>query len=121
VWAGGTLAGLLIPALIEHRGGDWVRAVLAALILPVVFALPALLRPGAMGWGDVKAAAAVGAALGWLGWAPVYAGVLLAFLLACGYAVVLLVRRRAGRRTQLALGPFLVAGALVVIVLLASR
>jgi len=117
-WAGGTLAGLLLPAVLEHRGGDWLRAVLSGAALMVLFGVPALLRPGAMGWGDVKAAAAVGVALGWLGWVAVYGGVLLAFLLASGYAVVLLVRRRAGRRTQLALGPFLVAGAMVLIALL---
>lgn len=114
-WAGGTAAGLLAPALLEHRGGDWLRALLAGVALTVLFGAVALLRPGAMGWGDVKAAAAVGVALGWLGWAAVYGGVLLAFLLASLYAVVLLVRRRAGRRSQLALGPFLVAGALIVI------
>lgn len=116
-WAGGTAAALLLPAVLEHRGGDWLRAVLAGTVLMVLFGAVALLRPGAMGWGDVKAAAAVGVALGWLGWAAVYGGVLLAFLLASVFAVVLLVRRRAGRRSQLALGPFLVVGALVVIAL----
>jgi leader peptidase (prepilin peptidase)/N-methyltransferase len=116
-WAGGTTAALLLPAVLEHRGGDWLRAVLAGTVLTVLFGAVALLRPGAMGWGDVKAAAAVGVALGWLGWAAVYGGVLLAFLLASVFAVVLLVRRRAGRRSQLALGPFLVIGALVVIAL----
>lgn len=117
-WAGGTLVGLLLPAVLEHRGDDWLRAVLAGLTLTVPLGLLALLRPGSLGWGDVKAAAAVGIALGWLGWLAVYAGVLLASFVAFGYAMVLLVRRRAGRRTRLPLGPFLVTGAVVVIALL---
>lgn len=112
-WAGGVFAGLGLAALVEHRGGDWVRAALAGVGVAALFAVIAVLRPGALGWGDVKAAVAVGAMLGWLGWAALYAGFFVAFALAAGYAVVLLARG-AGRRTGLPFGPFLVAGALVV-------
>ncbi|GAB1646823.1 prepilin peptidase [Krasilnikovia sp. MM14-A1259] len=112
-WAGGVLAGLGLVALVEHRGGDWVRAALAGVGVAVLFAVIAVLRPGALGWGDVKAAVAVGAVLGWLGWAALYVGFFVAFGLAAGYAVVLLARG-AGRRSGLPFGPFLVAGALIV-------
>ncbi|WP_430786849.1 prepilin peptidase [Actinoplanes sp. G11-F43] len=110
-WAVGTVAGLLVPAVIEQRGDDWLRAVLAGVTLTVVFGLVAL--SGALGWGDVKAAAAVGVILGWLGWVAVYAGMLAAAVLAGGWAVVLLARGRARRRTRIPLGPFLVAGAVI--------
>ncbi|WP_165449745.1 prepilin peptidase [Krasilnikovia cinnamomea] len=112
-WAGGVFAGLGLAALVEHRGGDWVRAALAGVGVAVLFAVIAALRPGALGWGDVKAAVAVGAVLGWLGWAALYAGVFVAFALAAGYAIVLLAR--GGRRQDsLPFGPFLVAGAVLV-------
>lgn len=117
-WAVGTLTALGLPALTQDRTGDWLRALLGGVVLMAVFGLLALVRPAAMGWGDVKAAGGVGIALGWLSWVAVYAGVTLAFFLAAGYAVVLLVRRRGGRGTQLPLGPFLVIGALVAAALL---
>lgn len=118
LWSIGTLAALAIPAVLEDRGDQWLRALLAGLALMLAFGALALLRPGAMGWGDVKAAAAVGVALGWLGWIAVYGAVLLGFLLAAVYAMALLVSRRAGRGTQVPFGPFLVAGALLVVALL---
>ena len=118
LWSIGTLAALAIPAVLEDRGDQWLRALLAGLALMLAFGALASLRPGAMGWGDVKAAAAVGVALGWLGWIAVYGAVLLGFVLAAVYAMALLVSRRAGRGTQMPFGPFLVAGALLVVALL---
>lgn len=115
-WAGGVFAGLGLPAIIDHRGGDWVRAVLAAAVVTLLFAAVALIRPGSLGWGDVKGALGVGAALGWLGWAALYAGMFVAFALASVYAVVLL-RRGSRRGSKLAFGPFLVAGAVLVVAL----
>lgn len=113
-WAGGVLAGLGLPAITDQHGDDWVRAGLAATIVALLFAAVALIRPGSLGWGDVKAALGAGAALGWLGWAALYAGMFLAFALASVYAVVLL-RRGARRASKVAFGPFLVAGAVLVV------
>lgn len=113
LWAVGTLTGLAVPAVLDNRGGQWLRAVAAGVLLTVLFGLLAVLQPGAVGWGDVKAAGAVGVALGWLSWVAVYGAVLVAFVLAAGYAVTLLARRRAGRGTRVPFGPFLVTGALV--------
>lgn len=117
LWACGTAAGLLLPAVLEDRGGDWWRAVLAGLLLCLLFGAVALV-PGALGWGDVKALAAVGMALGWLGWAAVYAGLFAASVLTFCYAVHLRARGRARRGTPIALGPFLVTGAFLVVALL---
>jgi leader peptidase (prepilin peptidase)/N-methyltransferase len=118
LWAGGVLAGLALPAVAADRGDDWLRAVLGAIALTGSFGVLAAVRPGSLGWGDVKAGLAVGAALGWLSWVALYAGIFLAFLLAVLYAVVLVLRRRAGRGTRVVFGPFLFAGAIIVAALL---
>ena len=64
-----------------------------------------------MGLGDVKLSAAIGLSLGLLGWQPVTASFALAFLAAGVFAFVLLAAKRAGRKTRLPLGPFLIIGA----------
>lgn len=113
LWAGGLLACLALPAVLDDRGGDWVRALAGGVALALLFAVMASVRPGSLGWGDVKAAMAIGAALGWHGWVALYAGMFVAFSLAAGYAIVLLARG-ARRGSKMPLGPFLVVGALLV-------
>jgi leader peptidase (prepilin peptidase)/N-methyltransferase len=73
----------------------------------------ALLRPAALGMGDVKLAFLLGAGLG----GDVLAGFLVGTL-AAGVAAVALLARHGGaaRRMPIPLGPFLVLGALVVLV-----
>lgn len=90
--------------------GSLVRAPLAGVLVGVVFAAPALLATGAMGWGDVKLSVSLGVATGLLGWETVLTAVASAFLTA---AVVALGGIAAGRwttRTALPFGPFLLFG-----------
>jgi prepilin signal peptidase PulO-like enzyme (type II secretory pathway) len=71
----------------------------------------ALLRPGAMGAGDVKLAAALGAMLGY----PLVLPGLLCGAVAGGAAALwLLATRRAGRKDPMAYGPYLALGAWLV-------
>jgi leader peptidase (prepilin peptidase)/N-methyltransferase len=116
--AAGLMVGLAVPAFVDARGGAWLRALLAGLAVAGALGALALIRPNAMGWGDAKAGYAVGAALGWISWFAVYAGIFLALLLACGYAVAQLARGRIRRRDALPLGPFLFAGAMLAVLLL---
>ncbi|MCA0250947.1 MAG: prepilin peptidase [Actinobacteria bacterium] len=104
--------GLLTLACL--LGADWwalLRAGIGAAVLFGVYALLWLARPGAMGAGDVKLAGLVGLHLGWLGWAAVAVGAIAAFILGGLYGVGLLAARRAGRKTALAFGPWMIAGA----------
>lgn len=66
-----------------------------------------------MGFGDVKLALGVGAALGWYGWPTVMLGTFAGFLFGALYGGALVVLRRAGRRTAIPFGPFLLGGGLV--------
>jgi leader peptidase (prepilin peptidase)/N-methyltransferase len=102
---------LLLLLALPGSGGSLLRAVLGAVVLVLCYYLLALF--GGAGLGDVKAAGLIGLVLGYGGWQPLLAGTVYASLLAGAWAIVLLATRRAGRRTQLAFGPFLMAGALL--------
>jgi len=74
------------------------------------FAL-ALIRPGGMGFGDVKLAGVLGLYLGWLGWSELAVGAFGAFLLGGLFGAVLLALRRAGRKSSIPFGPWMLGGA----------
>jgi leader peptidase (prepilin peptidase)/N-methyltransferase len=66
-----------------------------------------------MGFGDVKLALGIGAVLGWYGWGTVVLGTFAGFLFGGLYGLGLVLMRRAGRKTSIPFGPFLIAGAYV--------
>ena len=70
-------------------------------------------RPVGLGLGDVKLAGLLGAFLGWAGWPNVFVGTLAAFALNGVVAAVLLLSRRATRKSATAFGPWMVAGAAI--------
>ena len=93
-----------------------LRALAAAVVLSGVYLLLALLPGANLGLGDVKLCALLGLLLGWLGWDAVLLGALLPHLINAPLALALLATGRAGRRTELPLGPALLAGALLAVV-----
>jgi leader peptidase (prepilin peptidase)/N-methyltransferase len=64
-----------------------------------------------MGRGDAKLAGVLGLGLGWLGWGPFAVGALAPFLLGSVAGVIVMARRRSGRRTAIPFGPWMCAGA----------
>ncbi len=68
-------------------------------------------RGRGMGLGDVKLAPVLGATLGWLSFGSALVGLVAAFVLGAVVGVGLLLAGRAGRRTAIAFGPFLLVGA----------
>lgn len=113
-FAGAALA-LAIAAVVTGDWSSYGRALAAAAVLTVVFLALALIRPGELGLGDVKLAASLGLLLGWIGWGHLVLGTFLSFAYGGIYSAVLLVLRRAGRRTAIPFGPFLLAGTLTAI------
>ncbi len=111
--AGAALALLGLVALVPEHAGDWPTALWAALALGSGYFVLWLINPGGMGFGDVKLALGVGAVLGWYGWATVMLGTFAGFLFGALYGGALVVVRRAGRRTAIPFGPFLIGGAFV--------
>ncbi|MFF4900093.1 prepilin peptidase [Streptomyces sp. NPDC001068] len=109
--AAAALALLGAAALLPEHAGDWSTALCAAPALGAGYFALFLVNPGGMGFGDVKLALGAGAVLGWYGWPTVLLGTFAGFLFGALYGGALVVARRAGRRTAIAFGPFLIAGA----------
>ncbi|MFJ9814129.1 prepilin peptidase [Streptomyces sp. NPDC101151] len=107
--AGLGLLGLV--ALVPEHAGDWSTALYGALALGGGYFVLFLVNPAGMGFGDVKLALGVGAVLGWYGWPTVLLGTFAGFLLGALYGGALVLARRAGRKTAIPFGPFLLAGA----------
>ena len=113
------VAAILLTAA-ALLSGDPPRLVVAATGMVALFAfylLLRLVRPAAMGGGDVKLAGLIGLHLGWLGWSELLVGSVAAFLLAGVFGVVLLATGRAGRSTAIAFGPWMILGAWAAILL----
>jgi leader peptidase (prepilin peptidase)/N-methyltransferase len=114
----GVLALLIVAALTAHRPGQLGRTAIGAAALICFYLLLWVIRPGGMGLGDVKLSASVGLVLGWISWQALFVGTFLAFILAAACGVVLLATRKAGRGSQLPLGPFMLLGAVIAVALL---
>lgn len=109
---------LAVAAAADSRWPDFLRALACLAILVTIYLVLALIFAGDLGAGDVKLSGLLGLVLGWAGWSAVIAGTVLGWLAA---ALVWFLLRTIGRRTPesvLPLGPFLLAGALVAIVVM---
>ncbi len=114
------LALLLVAAAFHDAWGDFRRAVVAGLALPFGMLLLSegfrLVRGQAgMGMGDVKLAASLGLALGYLGGWEVVIAIYAAVLAAVVVAFVLIVTGRAGLASRIPFGPYLAVGTLVAV------
>lgn len=99
--------------------GDWAALARSAAGLAALggfYVAVRLVYPRGMGLGDVKLAGLLGAYLGWFGWGALVVGGFSAFVLGGLHALVLVAARRAGRRTAMPFGPWMLAGAMVGVV-----
>jgi prepilin signal peptidase PulO-like enzyme (type II secretory pathway) len=96
-------------AFYSDRAAEWILSALAAAAFLLV---PAVIKRGAIGMGDVKLALLLGAALG----AAVLPALTLGFLAMLPFALYMLAREgAAARKKYLPLGPFLAFGTLFVL------
>lgn len=110
--AGVWVVGLLPLAASTGAWGALVRAVASGLGLLVTFLVLALLARGALGLGDVKLAALLGAVLGWFGGTTLAAG-LVAGILLHGLAAAGVLIATGNPKADVPMGPALIAGALL--------
>ncbi len=110
-------AYVVLPLLFVLDGDPQAlaRALLGGAVLGGVYLLIATVARGAMGWGDVKLAAPVGAVMAYLSWGTLLAGGFGAFLLGGLVGTLLLVAGGAGRKTAVPFGPFMLVGAALAI------
>lgn len=92
------LSGTLQVILVGHA---------LIVVLPILL-LYLLTRGKGMGFGDVKMQMSLGL---WLGLIRGFIGLYMSFLVGAIYGVVLIILRKAGRKSQIAFGPFLLLGA----------
>jgi len=101
-------------AFFPHQAAEWILAGLGA---GLVLLIPALVKRGALGMGDVKLGTFLGVGLG----KAVIGGLLLGSLAAVPFALAILVRHgTAGRKERIPLGPFLAVGGLLALLLSSS-
>lgn len=108
-----TVAGLALAGVVS---GEWplLDAVIGvAAWLGVIGGLWLVSGGRGMGFGDVKLAPVLGATLGWTGVGAAVVALFAAFALGAVVGLALMAARRAGRRSALPFGPFLLVGALI--------
>jgi len=93
--------------------GPLVVAAIAGAVLFTVYFVMALVYPGGMGLGDVKLAGVLGLFLGWQGWGEVAVGAFAPFVLGGIFSLVLILTKRAGRKSGIPFGPWMLIGAWV--------
>lgn len=93
----------------------WIRALEGGAALFVLYLLMNLLTGGAMGMGDVKLALSIGLLTGYLGWSHLIVASLIAFVAGGVASAALLLTRRAGRRSTIPFGPFMLFGLITVV------
>ncbi|GAC1323690.1 MAG: A24 family peptidase [Mycobacteriales bacterium] len=109
------VALLGIAAFAGAGGGPLVRALLGMVAAFAFFFVLAFIYPAGMGFGDVKLAGVLGLYLAWVGWSSWFVGVFAGFLLGGIVGLALIATKRAGRKSAVPFGPFMLLGALVAI------
>ncbi|NVM94447.1 prepilin peptidase [Arthrobacter wenxiniae] len=118
VFPSAAIAGvlLLLASLFMHDAGAAFRTVLGGVVLWAAYVVLRLVYPAGMGYGDVKLAFVLGLYLGFVSWGAVLWGTVLAFLLGALWGLALMILRRGTGKTQIPFGPFMLAGALAMLV-----
>ncbi len=102
---------LVVLLALGADGGNLLRAGLGAATLFAFFFLIVMAAPGAMGFGDVKLAGVVGGMTAYLSWGAFLIGAFGSFVLGALAGVLLMLGKRAGRRTAVPFGPFMLVAA----------
>jgi leader peptidase (prepilin peptidase)/N-methyltransferase len=109
-----TWIAILLAHLALHPH-HWVEWLVSSFGAGLFFLVVVLAYPAGMGMGDVKLALMIGAALGYAVVTALFLGTLAAGVLA---AVMLFKEGSSARKRAIPLGPFLAAGAIVVLLFL---
>jgi leader peptidase (prepilin peptidase)/N-methyltransferase len=112
-----TLLLLLLAASWQENHLDaLLRALAASVVLFGFYLVLKLVNSSGLGAGDVKLAALIGLTLGWLGWPQVFIATAMAFIGAAVVATIGLIARKLSLKSQIAFGPYMLAGCWLVIV-----
>ncbi|WP_324277521.1 A24 family peptidase [Blastococcus brunescens] len=110
-------AAFLVDAVLLGTWTALLRSLLAAGVSFAVGAGAAAVSPDGFGFGDVKLLGLLGLVLGWFGWGVLLTGVFLGLVAGALVSLLLLATRRAGWRTAIPFGPPLLTGAVLTLAL----
>ena len=105
--------GLGIAALTGSDSGDFVRALLGGAAMFAFYFALCFAYPAGMGFGDVKLSGVLGLATAWVGWGAWALGMFAGFLFGGVWGIALILTKRGGRKSKVPFGPFMLAGALL--------
>lgn len=112
------LLGGCLLALAAASAGDTeplLRAVAGMAAAYLGYFLLLMMYPRGIGFGDVKLAGLLGLYLGWLSWSALAIGLFAGFMFGGVFGIALMAAGRAGRKTKIPFGPFMIAGAFLAI------
>ncbi|MBE7324335.1 prepilin peptidase [Nocardioides sp. Y6] len=107
---------VLLVGVVTQEWDDVIRAGWGWLITGALYFVLWFVNSSGLGYGDVRLSGVLGMALGHLGWGELFAGVYAAFILGGVVGGVLALAKVVDRR-GVPFGPFMVAGALVGVLL----
>lgn len=110
----GTIVGailLSVGAWVDADLGGLGRAWLAGLAFFVGFTIVALIYPKGFGFGDVKMSFMLGLFTGFVSWRSLVVSIYVAIIFGGVVSLVLLLIGRAGRKSTIPFGPWLIVGA----------
>lgn len=113
LYPGGVLTAVLLVmgAFVDKTPGRLGPALLSGALCLVGMGMLSAAGRGALGMGDVKLSALLGLMCGYWGMETAFWAVVVGFLIGGAAALILLLSRRAQRRTQIPFAPALVAAA----------
>jgi len=100
-------------SLLSGDIGALARGLIGMVALFALYYAMALVYRGGMGFGDVKLAGVLGFVLAWSGWDVFAVGAFAPFLLGGIFGIALIAFTKAGRKTRVPFGPWMLAGAWV--------
>ncbi len=107
---------LVVTAAVENRWGSLWHAAASATIGFVALFLVHFAYPKGMGFGDVRLAALVGGAAGWMGFRAAFLAFFLMFLFGSIGGIIQLAVTGGGRRTAIGFAPYMALGTLTVVI-----
>jgi leader peptidase (prepilin peptidase) / N-methyltransferase len=102
---------LVLAALAQGDTGRLLGSTISGVALYVFYFALMAAYPSGMGFGDVKLAGVLGLYLGWFGWQYTVVGAFFGFLVGGLVGLILMALGRAGRKTAIPFGPYMIAGA----------
>lgn len=102
---------VVLVGILEADSDAIGRALLAGLTLTALYFTQVIISWGkGMGLGDVKLAFSLGTLLGYLSWGHVIVATIACYLVAATCGIILILTKRATRKTHIPFGPFMAGG-----------